>query len=283
LIGLSWIGLAYQVLGGKALFFIDEHGFYLTTFAKAIEVTIRPAGVYDEPGSFSFFICLLVVLREALGMRRSTSTLMIVGGLVTQSAAHMVFSAIWLLGAYLDKSSAETQHVISKVLSFIGAAFLCVVYLSGYLDWAIDRMLLFVKHPESWPRYISLITLLRDIEIRDWGWILGPTRECAARIDCLSYGENMLSPLAYGGLLSSWPYYVALWLGAYAVFKLKIKGLQYFALCLLLLQRPYVTEFPYSFALGLLLILYVRNDELTRASKSPRLNMEFQSDLKRNL
>ncbi len=45
--------------------------FFYTTFTNTREENfIRPSGIYDEPGAFSFFVCVTAYLREATGRSR---------------------------------------------------------------------------------------------------------------------------------------------------------------------------------------------------------------------
>ena len=65
-------------------------------------------------------------------------------------------------------------------------------------------------------------------------------------------GENPLSPLAFNGILISWPYYLALAVLLCA----PVFGRKYivsFAFGALLLQRPYMLGIGYSF-IGLLVV-----------------------------
>lgn len=85
------IGFVYVLLGGEAIFqFANEdgrlNGLFLTTLStsKVLRI-IRPAGIFDEPGTLSFVICMIAALRHGLRMEKRTTWIMLSLGLITFS------------------------------------------------------------------------------------------------------------------------------------------------------------------------------------------------------
>lgn len=100
---LSWIGFLYVLHGGEALFSIinidgRENLFYLTTFSNwRVLDSIRPSGVFDEPGTLSFLLCAIAALRRIYDRSNSGSLILLLLGLVTFSMTHIAFLALFVL------------------------------------------------------------------------------------------------------------------------------------------------------------------------------------------
>ena len=73
----------------------------LTMTGSTIETSlgniIRSSGIYDEPGTFSFIICMIVTIRYALGMNDKKTITLLFLGLVTLSLAHYLFTFLYML------------------------------------------------------------------------------------------------------------------------------------------------------------------------------------------
>lgn len=258
---MAAIGVVYHLLGGSSFFTLAnpdgrDNNFYLSTFSNAETFTIRPSAIYDEPGAFSFFICVLVILRSRLGFNLVGSAVLLLGGLLTQSISHVMFTLLWFLWALQrpDTSSSSIRHTSFHRLIFMLVFVLAgiAIYQSGFLDWALERAIVYYQEPLTNPRQRSLDEISLALAAQPNGVWFGFDSSCVQRTpDCTGLGENPLTPLIYGGLLVSWPYYLFLLLAFAAPFVSR-DGLLLIGAVLLLLQRPYLLEFPYSalFALG---------------------------------
>lgn len=101
---LSIIGVLYHLMGGHSLFSLvnadgRDNNFYLSTFSNSETFTIRPSAIYDEPGAFSFYICTLVIMRSRLRMSCQISAILLIGGMITQSITHVLFTLVWFFWA----------------------------------------------------------------------------------------------------------------------------------------------------------------------------------------
>ncbi len=259
---LALIGVVYHGIGGEPLFVLTnpdgrDNSFYLTTFSNTVLLVLRPSAIYDEPGTFSFLICITVALRSLLGMSKRFSTILLLGGLVTQSITHVMFMAIW--GAWAIRSAGIRRKGLSRILEF-GLLILSVwmIYQSGVLDWSIERAIDYYENPWMNPRqryFDNTLMALKDSPRSLW---FGFDQNCIQRLPgCTELGENPLTPLIYGGMLAAWPYYAFLLFAFTSPLYLK-NGLIYSAVGVLLLQRPYLMEFPYSATLALMYVVATR-------------------------
>lgn len=256
---LSIIGVFYALMGGQPLFHLlnpdgRENNFYLTTFSNATTFTIRPSAIYDEPGAFSFYICMLIALRSIIGLDDKKSIMLLLGGFITQSITHLGFSLIWVTWFFfIKKNKKPSIKHFTYILSLLIMLFL--IYQSGIMEWAIERIIDFYENPWKNPRQRAYDEALNAISLNFSNIFFGFDVECAKRSDaCLAYGENPLTPLAYGGLSVSWPYYVFIAASFLSIFFSR-NGLLYVGISFLLLQRPYALEFPYSALFALLFII----------------------------
>jgi len=252
---LGLLALVLSAVGFPSLFTIRSLEFVPFSLLYDNEPFKRVTGFMHEPGQLSFHICACVVYRELLGLNRTRSVVMLALGLLTQSLAHLVFTAIFVVYLTLGIFGRARDRRGLSFLVLITA--LVLVVSTGLLDWAVTRATTFASSPEKWARFVSFNNALNLLD--SWRSVLfGPSPSLAAReldpeemfsdeFEGVSiYGENPLSPLVFGGLLGSWPYYLFLAAAVFGVHRLKGRGLLLVAIALLTLQRPYTLEFPYA-------------------------------------
>jgi hypothetical protein len=243
----------------------------------------RPSGFMHEPGQLSFYICVCAACREMLRMPRSATIALLGLGLVTQSLAHLLFIGMFVI--YLTLSHHGTRRR-SHASIIVFVAVIGIFFAAGLLDWMIDRALGFTSNPENWGRFLSFNNCLNVLDSKLSNYLFGPSSELAARILGLEdqfsleletvsiYGENPLSPLIFGGLLSSWPYYAFILFGLWCIIARRRYGWLMFGVALLTLQRPYTLEFPYSLIIGVLLATWRlsvgRSPRMRTQSREPR-------------
>lgn len=236
-----------------------------TTFASySFGGNIRPGGIYDEPGAFSFVICIIVLVRSVLGLNEKVSWILLIFGFITFSVAHLVFVLIFLL-----KDINDYKKYIIYLISFL---FLYVVYnyvvintpfgeavdllLGGRIEY--DDQYLF-KGNNRGERFVNAINFL-NLDVFLFG--------LDARLfydyynssnDYMMFGENVLSPIIVRGIFSSLIYYMVVFVIVYYIFN----GKKYFiivGLLLLIMQRPYViNSMGYSFLVFIPLVIYYKN------------------------
>ena len=102
---LCFVGIILVVLGWTKLYSSHEYNSdrmifnYLFFFVKRTELmglNIRPAGYYDEPGSFSFIIMLLLLLNRKFFKNFKWEYLMLFLTFVTTSLAHILTSLLFI-------------------------------------------------------------------------------------------------------------------------------------------------------------------------------------------
>jgi hypothetical protein len=223
--------------------------FFYTTFAN-IQVGnfIRPAGIYDEPGAFSFFICAVAYLRLATGKRDGPTLALLVLGHITFSLAHVVFSLVMGLALFWHRQ-------FSKLVIWGGVA-VAAVYMAGMVQF-FDRYLFArmtldsaVSGGFAGGRFVLFNNALSAIQTHAHALWVGLHPDCTFDVvrcnQIAGYiAENPLGPMAAQGVFLAWPYYVFLLAALLAPLSGR-RGVALAALGLLFLQRPYVSSHGYS-------------------------------------
>lgn len=255
------IGFILALNGVSPLFDIQnsdgkQNHFFYTTFSKLKwQNIIRPAGLYDEPGAFSFMICAVAALRHLRGRDARTTWLLLGLGFITLSLAHLVYVIL----------HAAAERLNLRNVARIAVILVPIVLVAGYSGGfeIIEKRLLaratvseageFIGDNRSW-RMVNAATHLTD---HPRSIFFGADPSCRFEPNICKnkfpmMGENPLSPLAFQGIFISWPYYVAL----AALFIAPLFGQKYIvslAFGALLLQRPYLVGIGYSLV-GLLVL-----------------------------
>jgi len=258
---LAMIGVVYYNIGGSPLLTLvnpdgRENSLYLTTFSNAAEFFIRPSAIYDEPGAFSFYICITVALRSLLGMPSRTSGLLLLGGLITLSIAHVIFFVIWFVWFFTSNwlRKINIKHIFLLMFFLLSVG---LIYVSGILNWTFERAIEFYQNPWMNPRQRAFDEIVHALSYSINNLWFGFDADCISRNDnCIDFGENPLTPLIYGGLLAAWPYYAFLIIAFVLPFFSRY-GLIYTGVGVLLLQRPYFLEFPYSATMALMFVVAI--------------------------
>ena len=254
LLGGAIVGLFLALGGIQPLFDIPNSDgrpnyFFFTTFSNSWwGRVIRPSGVFDEPGAFSFMICGVAALRHLRGRDSRVTWMMLIMGFVTLSLAHLVYV---LVHAVAEKLSVRN-------LAGISATLLPLVLLVGYLgggEVLEQRLLSRVAITETGAmvgdnRTVRVKNAAAHMAEHPKSILFGAHPYC--RFDPIRcnekfplMGENPLSPLVKQGLFVSWPYYAALTV----LFLAPLFGRDYlvsFGVGALLLQRPYLLNLGYA-------------------------------------
>ena len=272
----AWVGFGYALAGGPSLFSIQNpdgrsNDLFLSTFSNwSIGNLIRPAGIFDEPGTLSFLICFIAALRHRLGQSRRVTWLLLVAGLITTSLAHFI---------YLLLHAVEDRRFVRPGWKSLA--------LGGALVFALLSNADLTSSPES-EVFISRF-------IVDEGRLGGDSRsdlffaavdrttletfffgldsDCAVRpLVCEAkgygqFGETPAGVLLQLGVFLGAPYLFVL-IATFALAMAKRSPI-YLGLFLLLVQRPYVMTFGYSFLI-LMVIFQVQPRRFDRplASRS---------------
>jgi hypothetical protein len=260
----SWI-LLLLLLGGVAGFLIAQSGmapvaevvnrdgrpiflFYTTWSNVYVGNFIRPAGIYDEPGALSFFVCAVVYMRYMTGKSAGLTAALLVLGFITFSLAHLVFATVFsiaLLG---------TRQLPKAVPWVVGAVALTI--LSGLADvfqrFLLGRLTLdaAVSAGLAGTRATLLANAAEALRSHGHSVWVGLHPDCTFNtLRCSQIAgpiaENPLGPLAAQGIFMAWPYYAFLLLAFLAPLTGR-RGWALAAVGLLFVQRPYVSTHGYS-------------------------------------
>ena len=265
---LSVLALVFSSAGFLMLFSYGPLLFFPFSFLYPADgMLMRIAGLWHEPGQLSFLICFTVTLRHILNMNSMMSIVLLILGVLTASLAHFTFSIGYFVIIFVQFS--YRYKLIIGSLSIL----LTILILTTNLSWAINRTNIIRSEPENFGRLASYNFCLDLLENNPEKILMGPKDNLANREleseDLLSedflgvsiYGENPLSPLMYGGLLSSWPYYAFILFSVLNLVCRNKNSLIFFLLMLLTLQRPYTMEFPYALMIGVVLSALLSNNK----------------------
>lgn len=266
----SLCALIFKLGGGNELFSIENpdgrlNYFMPFTLSNSVWYNfVRPAGIYDEPGAFSFFICVLVTLRTFLGFNKNVSFYLLVMGLITFSLAHIIFLIIFV--------SSEREKFVrwSALIMLICLVLFLVIYVSGAFEIFYNVFLIRFEVNELGRLHGDNRTqlLLNTLEIlkTNLSYILFGLPDLFlgsqeafqnAHGDGLETGANPLSLLLNLGLTSIF-YYIAL----FTITIISLSGgrptLYLLGFGLLLLQRDYIYVISYCFATSLVISLIIR-------------------------
>jgi hypothetical protein len=218
--------------------------FFYTTLSNSYDGNfIRPAGIYDEPGTLSLYACTVAALRHLTNKDNKVTWVILLLGFVTFSLAHLIYVVFHLLAEKFNYKN------LSKIL--IGLFIAAVAVFSTNSDILIQEKLLNrllvsdstggIKGDNRSFRMFNAIDLIQN---KPHIIFFGADPSCRFDLaECKEkfspMGENPLAPLVYMGLLVSCPYYIAL------MFLLlsPIFGKKYwvsFGFGLLLIQRPHL-------------------------------------------
>jgi hypothetical protein len=277
LAGLSIIAHFLYLLDFKPLFSITNPNslpnyYYYTTFSNDItERYMRPSGIYDEPGTFSFILCVVASCREMMGMNKFKTTRLLILGISTLSLAHFIFLSFYLL------SIIKVQTF--KKGKFIFLFILVAIFLSS-TDYINDTI--FSRFETSDERLFagdnrsqSIFQALSVISDNNFSIFngMGSSNNSTLDTEYLQgmVGQNPLSLLIFYGLIGSWPYYLLLiYMAAYPLIKGRI-FLHLFGVMLLLLQRPYIYAPCYSFFISILFLSSLRTFNYHKIYKHAKL------------
>ena len=246
----SIIGFLYAFMGYPPLMSgITKGGrvyyWYLSTGAVDNGVfgsIIRPQGIYDEPGGFSYVICTLCFLRILARRSDAVTFVLLLLGNITFSMIHIMIFALFIV-------HLAVKYKMKKVFALYAAVVLTMMALAYLpLRETVDELLFarFVINENTGKmegnnrHYLfenTMNLVKKDKSILIWG--LPRDSEGLTIMDKMwGYGENPLSPLAKFGIFIAWLYYFYLLFFVLCGLADKRNFFVYFSVFLMLLQRP---------------------------------------------
>jgi hypothetical protein len=264
----AWIGFVYAYAGGSSQFSIVNpdlrvNQFFLTTFSNwSIGNLIRPSGLFDEPGTLSFLLCLCAALRSRLGMSRRMTWSLLGLGLVTTSVAHVIYMACH---AIQDRDAFRKYSRQLTVCAALGLVALSQVQLPDTTESEVFFSRFVVEDGKFGgdSRSGLFSSALDRIDLRVF--LFGLDSDCVLRADVCNtkgygqFGETPAGMVLLLGIFLSFPYFFVLGAALYKSFR--ERNLVLVGVVLLLTQRPYVSTFGY--ALIVLIVVYAREVRAT--------------------
>jgi len=232
-----------SISGGQEIY------FYYTTITNFVRGDfIRPAGIYDEPGTLSMVICCVAAVRHMM-QKSSRYTWALLGlGFVTFSLAHLIYVIL--------HAASEKIKIRGVILAFaIVLMILPILNSSGlfkkYQSNLLNRLSVTAEGDlkgdnRSFRFYNALEYIQSDNHVFWFG--LDPVIAYPIGYSYRSFkpvGENPLFPLVATGILVSLPYYLFLAISFISVLNGR-RYLVFFGIGLLFIQRPYVMSLGYS-------------------------------------
>lgn len=248
------IGFLWAYLGLQALWEFPRPGddtqiirlFFSTLTNAWWGNVIRPAGIYDEPGALSLYICSLAATRHLLGKSNRLTWSLLTLGLVTLSLAHVVYLVFHLLAERATKTNVKTFF-------FIIIAFIVVAYSSGFnlilkenlaQRFTVSEGTYLIQGDNRSYRMFNAIEIIKnDTSIL----FFGADPSCRFEYEYCQrlfppIGENPLTPLFTNGLFITWPFYISLFFLLISPLFGRVYVVS-FGFGLLLLQRPEMLSF----------------------------------------
>lgn len=268
----SLFGSCWAILGESPLFFFPRPNspgqfLYVYPFTLAQEIgagSIRANGIYDEPGAFSFLICSLACLRHLRGRSSVATWALLLVGFVTLSLAHLLFVATFTLATpfsrkqLLSLGAALTTAFLAYTVTPFGDV-LEERLLERLVGEQVEEGRIVAGDNRSNSIDMALRVAVQSPEAVWFGMDVEHESDYARR----RIAENPLSPVVRYGFLLAWPYYAYLILGFWMLLKGR-KNLVFFAMVLVLCQRPYINANGY--ALLALLVLWAQWNRSIRVS-----------------
>lgn len=259
----AWLGIVayYAGLEPIAVFSNPREGYsvWYTTLVPNWVFPPQPSGIYFEPGELSFFICGIAACRHLLNLNRKLTWALLLGGLVTVSLAHVIYTMVHLLSERINwRIAVGACLLIVVVLSLASVGVPQATRVVERLDVSNrDRTRVQVIPGDNRTyRMLNAAEVLASRNAYLWGVDIGQRNDSWDFEDSVGGGEidaNPLYPLVKWGLIGAVLYPVSL--AILLMFGLSRRYyLVVFGIGLLLLQRPMLYAAGYSTAV--LLVLY---------------------------
>ena len=250
---LSFVLFYIDVLNEPFLCIVNEDGrdacMYGFTMSNSMLIGnfFRPAGVYDEPGAFSFIICSIAIMREVVGLDSRKTKYLLLLGFMTFSLMHFIFVVLYYLHRlFMNPRFRITLFAGFKVLVFF---VIMVALFELFYDTILSRLEFVDGRFVGDNRSERMMATIRMLGLNEFFFGIGPScvitgYECD-RSAVGVFDSNPFTLLAGYGVVLSSPYYAILIL-TFVYGGLLNKKILFFSLFLMLLQRPSVFAFGYS-------------------------------------
>jgi hypothetical protein len=262
---LCAIGFCYALAGGPHIWTVQNPDgrdalLYLTTLSNSVfpmpngGAIIRPSFIFDEPGAYAFVIDAVLLASFMIHRRlRRQEWILLIGGMLTFSIAHMIVVLFLLIAARL------LRHAIFPIVLLVVIDYW--FYITIDLSLVFGRLMIsegVIVGDNRSELLKNALELLRD-HPEGVGYL------CNWNISACyesfgGFGDNPALPAAYYGILPALAYYLVL---LYILLR-SIVGLQRGALMVglaivaLISQRPYLFNLGYNIWIVMLFCMYVQ-------------------------
>ena len=238
---------------------------------------IRPAGIYDEPGALSLYICAIAAMRHMLGKNNKLTWSLLILGFVTLSLAHLIYVFFHFMAERLTK-----RNLISFVFIFstaTGVAF--ITDFNTVIEEKLLQRLVISEETgsiEGDNRSFRMFNAIELIQSDSKIIFFGGDPSCrfdynVCKILFPPIGENPLTPLFSNGLFVTWPFYLTILI----LFISPVFGRKYFVsfgFGLLLLQRPEMLAMSGAMISTIIILLTILS--VKKHLSTPKINFVSQ-------
>lgn len=121
-------GFRFVSMGGRAHTVLLDYGFFYVKSHSGMmfdsDMFIRPAGYYDEPGSFGLVSVLLLILNRKTLKNKLHELLLLFGSLVTLSMAYIYSFILFMFLFYINRKNMKyvlfTAVVMAMLIGYVG-------------------------------------------------------------------------------------------------------------------------------------------------------------------
>lgn len=261
---LCAVGFCYALAGGPHIWTVQNPDgrdalLYLATLSNSVFPTpnggaiIRPSFIYDEPGAYAFVIDAVLLASFMMHRRlRRQEWILLVGGFLTFSIAHMLVALFLLVAAKL------LRHAILPIVLLAVVDYW--IYITIDMSLIFGRLMIsegVIVGDNRSELFKNALELLRN-HPQGVGFLCN--WDISACYELFGgFGDNPAFPGAYYGILPALAFYLVLF---YILIR-SIISLQWdtkmvgLAIVALISQRPYLFNLGYNIWIIMLFSIYV--------------------------
>lgn len=255
------VSLAYSIIGGSPFFEIERVNsnqilhVYPGSLALHTNYGIRYSSIYDEPGSVAFVLACILIMRARYHSPNFVDLFIIMGGLISSSAAFAVFLVLYLFN-FLTKRVVRTVNKL-QWLGMVILLLLLIIIIPETVNAFSNRLIQASESSNPLTlinRYTALQNAFYLLNSNDYSYLFGINYPAYSELldQGIKAGENPLSPLLFYGVVTSFIYYLLI---TRLIFSPnKNNPFLSIGFAALLFQRPYIFDFGYIF---LIMLVYL--------------------------
>jgi len=249
----------YQYQGDSQIY---NYGLLFIKRTSEISHELRPAGYYDEPGSFAFVVMFLLLLNRKYFHNMKWEYLLIFLPLVTTSLAHIVTIIVFAFIFYFNKKQIKNiffSLIVIFSLSFLVVSFSNIKSIDYFKTRTLGRIENIIEGGDDASRQGGLDLGPKIFAENPWG----NSREEIAKNYPGFVHETFWGPLIYYGIFGVAFYFLPfIYFGIRSLWNKNTMGILFlFVVCLNLLQRP---SYMYPLFIILIYFLFFKSEKSTK-------------------